>query len=210
MSTIDADPVMSVEATEVQEILPGVFRWECFSGEHKVELTSHAVMAEDQLYIFDPIPLAAEPMRRLLDKQKVAAIFLTNENHERAAAVWSEQMQAPVWIEEKADISLSGVRRWKAGIGKIGPWEISSLEGGAGGEVAFRWRERSLVVLGDAIFNLPKFGFDVLPEKYCQDQVALRKSLRRLAEEPFENALFAHGAPILAGASARISELMKK
>lgn len=210
MSTIDADPVMSVEATEVQEILPGVFRWECFSTEHKVELTSHAVLAEGQLYIFDPIPLADEPMRRLLDKQKVAAIFLTNENHERAAAVWREQTQAPIWIEEKAGISLPGVQRRNAGVGKFGPWEIPFLEGGAGGEVAFRWRERSLVVLGDAIFNLPKYGFDVLPEKYCQDQSALRKSLRRLTEEPFETVLFAHGAPILSGASARICELVKE
>jgi len=201
---------MSVEATEVQEILPGVFRWECFSPEHKVELTSHAVMAEDQLYIFDPIPLAAEPMRRFLDKQKVAAIFLTNENHERAAAAWREQTQAPIWAEVKADISLSGVQRWKVGVKHFGPWEVSSLEGGAGGEAAFRWRERSLVVLGDAIFSLPKYGFDVLPEKYCEDQSALRKSLRRLVEESFETALFAHGAPILAGASARISELVMR
>ncbi len=208
MSTIDADPAMSVEATEVQEILPGVFRWECFSAEHKLELTSHAVLADNQLYIFDPIPLADKPMRRLLDKQKVAAIFLTNENHERAAAVWREQTQAPIWAEEAADISLSGVQRWKVGGKHYGPWEISSLEGGAGGEAAFRWRERSLVVMGDAIFNLPRYGFDVLPEKYCRDQRMLRKSLRWLTEEPFETVLFAHGTPLLKGASVEIRSLL--
>lgn len=201
---------MSVEATEVCEILPGVFRWECFSAEHKVELTSHAVLAEEQLYIFDPIPLAAEPMRRLLNKQKVAAIFLTNENHERATVVWSEQTQAPIWIEEKADISLPGVKRWKAGVKHFGPWEILSLEGGAGGEVAFRWRERSLVVLGDAIFNLPKYGFDLLPEKYCRNQSALRKALARLTYDSFETALIAHGTPLLKGASAQIQSLLAR
>jgi hypothetical protein len=210
VSTIDADSAMSVEATEVQEILPGVFRWECFSPEHKVELTSHAVLADEQLYIFDPILLAAEPMRRLLDKQKVGAIFLSNENHERAVSAWREQTQAPIWADERADISLPGVQRWKAGINNFGPWEVSSLEGGAGGEAAFRWRERSLVVLGDAIFNLPKYGFDVLPEKYCRNQRKLGESLRRLTEERFETVLFAHGAPILAGASARVSALVMK
>ena len=79
---------MNVMASEVFEIVPGVYRWECFSPEHKVELTSHAVLVEGKLYIFDPIELTAEAKQRLLAGQQVEAIVLTNENHERAAAAW--------------------------------------------------------------------------------------------------------------------------
>lgn len=200
---------MSVIAPEVQEILPGVFRWECFSPEHKVELTSHAVVVEQRLYIFDPIELGPVANQRLLSAYPVAAIVLTNENHERAAAAWREQTGAPIWVAEGANVALKDIQRWNGDERKWEAWEIIPLKGGAGGEVALRWREKSLVVLGDAVFNLPKYGFGLLPEKYCEDQRRLGESLRRLAEDPFETALLAHGAPILAGASARISELTK-
>lgn len=201
---------MNVVASEVQEILPGVFRWECFSREHKVELTSYAVLADGQLYIFDPIELIAGARQRLLAGHSVAAIVLTNENHERAVSVWRELTQAPVWLGKGASVELSHVHRWSSAPAQWGPWMVTPLAGGPGGEVALRWAERSLVVLGDVAFNLPKYGFGLLPEKYCEDQRRLGEALRRLTEEPFETALLAHGAPILAGASARISELVLK
>jgi glyoxylase-like metal-dependent hydrolase (beta-lactamase superfamily II) len=199
---------MSVVASEVHEILPGVFRWECFSREHKVELTSYAVLADGQLYIFDPIELIAEARQRLLANHPVTAIVLTNENHERATAGWREETQAPVWLGKGANVELSQVHRFPNEATQWGPWAVTPLAGGPGGEVALRWPERSLVVLGDVAFNLPKYGFGLLPDKYCEDQRRLGESLRRLTEQPFEAALFAHGAPILEGASARIRELV--
>jgi len=201
---------MSIIASDVHEILPGVFRWESFSPEHKVELTSHAVMAEGQLYICDPIELTAEARKRLLAGHAVAAIVLTNENHERATSVWRELTQAPVWLGEGAKVELSHVHSFPNEPTQWGPWMVTHLAGGPGGEVALRWPGRSLVVLGDAVFNLPKYGFGVLPEKYCRDQRKLGESLQRLTEVPFETALLAHGAPILTGASARICELVMK
>jgi len=174
-----------------------------------VELTSHAVLAEGQLYIFDPIELATAPMQRLLAGRQVAAIVLTNENHERAYTAWRECTKAPVWMSSEMSINVADAHRWDVRSAKFGPWEITALLGGAGSETAFRWRERSLVVLGDAIFNLPNYGFKLLPEKYCQNQAKLRETLLQLTEEPFETALFAHGAPILKGASARIREMLK-
>lgn len=200
---------MSIVASDFQEILPGVFRWEYFSPEHKVELTSHAVMAEGHLYIFDPIELATAPRQLLLARRQVAAIVLTNENHERAYAAWRDRTKAPVWMSSEMSINVADAHHWDAQSANLGPWEITALPGGAGGESAFRWRERSLVALGDAIFNLPKYGFKLLPEKYCQNQGKLRETLLRLTEEPFETALFAHGAPILTGASARIREMLR-
>ncbi len=198
---------MSVVASEVLETLPGIYRWECFSPEHKVELTSHAVLVGEKLYIFDPIELTAEARLRLLAGRQVEAIVLTNENHERAAAAWRKEIGAAIWCAEGAVISLSDVQRWPHWQTQWGPWKLTLLESGAGGEVAIRWQERSLVVLGDAVFNLPKYGFDLLPEKYCQDQCKLKKALHRLAEESFETALLAHGAPLLKGASTRIREI---
>lgn len=197
-------------ATEAVEILPGVFRWEYFSPEHKVVLTSHAVLAEGELYIFDPIELAKEACDQLLSDHRVAAIVLTNENHERSTEQWREVTKAPVWASAEAKLVIGDVRRWKTGETTWGPWRIVPLPGGAGGETALLWEARSVAVLGDAVFNLPKYGFGLLPEKYCQDQATLKESLLKLTATPIETALLAHGVPILTGASARISALVMK
>ncbi|HEY1172018.1 MAG TPA: MBL fold metallo-hydrolase [Verrucomicrobiae bacterium] len=199
---------MGIVATEVQEILPGVFRWECFSPEHKVELTSHAVLVDGQLFIFDPIGLTVSAKQRLLSDHHVAAIVLTNENHERSADEWRKETNAPVWASAEAKLVLENVNRWEAGTVRWNSWEIVPLPGGAGGEVALCWRERSLVVLGDAVFNLPKYGFDVLPKKYCRDQAMLKTSLLKLIEMPFDTVIFAHGTPLLKVASVKIRELV--
>jgi hypothetical protein len=201
---------MSLLASEARELFPGVFQWGYFSPEHKVELTSHAVLADGHLFVFDPIGLAEGPLQQLIASGKVAAIVLTNENHERAAGTWREITQAPVWAGHDVFIGLAGVNRWPDSVTRMPPWEISSLDGGAGGEITARWRERSLVVFGDGIFNLPTYGFGLLPAKYCRNQAVLKQSLLRLTEEPFETALFAHGAPIRHGASAKIRELARQ
>jgi hypothetical protein len=82
------------------------------------------------------------------------------------------------------------------------------MVGGTRGELAFRCPERSLVVLGDAVTNLPRYGLNLLTKKYCQDQERLAHSLRQLIFEPFEQLLMAHGQPMRQGASGRVEELV--
>jgi glyoxylase-like metal-dependent hydrolase (beta-lactamase superfamily II) len=195
-------------APSIEPVLPGVLRWAAFSAEHKVELTSHAVVREGRLFVFDPIPLAASARAELERCGRPFAIVLTNENHERATAEWRERWQVPVWAAPGAALSLPGVLRLPVEQGMWESWRVHDLQGGAGGEIAVRWAEESLVVFGDAVFNLPRHGFDLLPEKYCRDVRLLRERLRCLVGEPFERALFAHGAPLLGGASARVAALV--
>lgn len=201
---------MSVQAEGVREVMPGVWQWECFSPEHKVELTSNAVSAEGVLYIFDPIDLALAARKTFLVDKSALRFVLTNDNHERAVRQWLNAVNAPLWNSAEFDLAGLSANHWPVGVVSWGPWEVFPLPGGAVGEVALRWRERSLVVLGDAVFNLPKYGFNVLPEKYCRDQVKLKQSLMALTEEAFETVLFAHGVPILQGASSKIRELVGK
>lgn len=195
---------MGVIATELKQVLPGVFQWSAFSPEHKVELTSHAVLNNGQLYIFDPIELAERPREVLLRQGEVAAVILTNENHERSAGFWREWTRAKIWSAGEVSISLADVQHWPGGQRQWLDWELLPLPGGPAGETAFYWRERSLVVLGDAVFNLSQHGFDILPEKYCQDHDKLREGLVELTKLEFQTALLAHGRPLLADASNRV------
>jgi hypothetical protein len=64
------------------------------------------------------------------------------------------------------------------------------------------------MVFGDAVVNLDGRGLELLPDKYCTDPAQLRNSLRSLREISFENALFAHGTPLIGSAAARIAGLL--
>jgi glyoxylase-like metal-dependent hydrolase (beta-lactamase superfamily II) len=195
-------------AQSLDPVLPGVWRWSAFSAEHKVELTSHAVVREGRLFVFDPIPLVASARIEFERHGQPFALVLTNENHERAAADWQERWQVPVWAGPGAALTLPGLLALPVEQGVWEGWRLHDLRGGAGGELALRWAEQSLVVFGDAVFNLPRHGFDLLPEKYCRDHRALRDNLRPLAADVFERAVFAHGAPLLQRASDRLSALL--
>jgi len=195
-------------AKSYQEILPGVFRWEMFSADHKVELTSHAVLVEGRLYCFDPIPLAAEAMDQLAAVGKPTAIILTSENHIRASSEWQNRWQVPIWASVEASVTMRGVTRFVATDDAWLDWELHPLPGGPGGEMAFRLASQSLVVMGDAVVNLPKRRLELLPDKYCRDTVELRRSLKTLIAQPFSKMVMAHGNPILADASAQVAGLI--
>ena len=196
-----------ITAPAIQEVLPGVFAWEIFSPEHKVELTSHAVLHGERLFCFDPVGLAEEPFEWLSRRGTPTAIVLTNENHLRQSLLWRDRWRVPIWTSARSEVSLEGIRPLPEGAGAWEGWQLHPLEGGGGGETALGLPARSLMVLGDAVVNLPSRGLELLPARYCHDPLLLQKTLRDLVREPFQHAVMAHGAPLLHEASRRIAEL---
>lgn len=195
-------------ADRLEEISPGIFRWAAFSPFHRVELTSHSVLADGGLLVFDPIPLASEPQSRLNAFAGLPAIVLTNGNHFRASQAWSARLGARVWSQTPdlfpADLDIV---HWSL-IHSLpfGGWIALPLPGGAPGETAFLNAGLALAVFGDAVVNLPGRSLELLPDQYCTDPRQLRLSLKGLP--PFERAIFAHGQPLHAGASDRIAALL--
>ena len=152
------------------------------------------------------IPLAHDATERLTERGRPTAIILTSDNHEREALLWSEIWQVPIWASREALLLLPGVKRFPLGTVEWHGWRLHQLEGGAGGETAYR--AGSLVVMGDPVVNLPDHTLELLPPKYCRSQGELRRSLAKLVEEPCENLFVAHGDPIMGGASEKIAKLL--
>ncbi len=194
-------------ASSVSSVAPDIFRWAAFSPAHKVELTSHAARLEDVLWVFDPIPLTTDARSQLPSTSKTVVI-LTNGNHERDLAAW----KGP-GVEVRATSAAVAGFAATLGItpvnaGPLGPWWVVDLDGGGPGELAFRCDARSLVVVGDAVVNLPGRGLELLPEKYCSDLPRLKANLRALTARPFDLMLPAHGDPVRPEASARLTALL--
>ena len=184
-------------ATSLSRLTAGVWVWSAFSPHHKVELTSHAVLWRDRLFIIDPIPLAPGLQAMLPLTTREAYVLATSGNHERASLAWQQQLGATLITPQQ----LKPGREWLG-------WKVHSLSGGGPGEIALENPEWNWVFVGDAIFNLPPWGLSILPDKYCADPSLLRAQLRSLLAVNFQRASFAHGRDLMSHAAASIRTLL--
>jgi len=194
-------------ADRLDEVISGVFRWEVHSPQHKVGLTSHARLRGDELTVIDPIGLRDDLREQLLERSRSAAVFVTSENHLRAASEWRASgvpivsRRASGFAEDEANALADSLREWRG-------FEVIALDGGPAGECVLFDAPAGLAFGGDALVNLPVRGLEVLPEKYCRDQALLRKSLLQVAQREIECLFPAHGDPITPRASELVRELL--
>jgi len=86
---------------------------------------------------------------------------------------------------------------------------VIAIEGAAPGEIVLHYASNGgTLIVGDALINFEPYGFTFLPGKYCSNEKEMRRSLRKLLDYKAERILFAHGTPILSGASDRLQKLL--
>jgi glyoxylase-like metal-dependent hydrolase (beta-lactamase superfamily II) len=86
---------------------------------------------------------------------------------------------------------------------------VIRIEGAAAGEMVLHYApDGGTLIVGDALINVEPYGFTFLPAKYCSNEKEMRRSLQKLLDYKAERMLFAHGTPILSGASDRFRGLL--
>jgi glyoxylase-like metal-dependent hydrolase (beta-lactamase superfamily II) len=198
-------------ASDLLRLSDSLCLWQAYDPAVKSDLFSSAVKTDAGFFVIDPVALVSSCLEELTVPPGVAAVLVTNLNHPRAAAAFARQFGAPIFAADSVvgEFTADGVTTIADGA-KIGPGVSAIAIGGAApGETAFHFEdEGGTMVLGDALINFEPLGFALLPAKYCSDQKAMRRSLRRLLDWPFERLLFAHGMPILASARKRLEALL--
>ncbi len=205
----------------VHPLLDGVFWWESYSEEHRVELGSCAILHGSDFLVFDPIGSPAQIFHQINQissssteprpEQKPTAIVLTNGNHERVSEYWSETFQVPIYASDQCGLRAERFRPLHSGPSPLEGCHCSHLEGGGPGELALFLKAKSLVIFGDAIVHLPSRGLELLPAKYCTNAAQLRASITRFVQDvSFEHALMAHGTPLLTDAREKITAMLAK
>jgi hypothetical protein len=201
-----------VSALEIEPVGLGIALWRAYDPSVKADLYSSAVTTPSGSYLVDPIPLQPEAEARLASETKIAGIILTNENHERAAALFAQKFRAPIY----ADAALARATQL-AGVRSIQEVSLAEemkpirIDGGPAGEIAVLFAVGSgTMVVGDALINFEPYGFDLLPAKYCSNFKLMRRSLSKLLDHSFERMLFAHGTPITSHARDRLEVLLNE
>jgi glyoxylase-like metal-dependent hydrolase (beta-lactamase superfamily II) len=198
-------------AHEFDRITAGLLVWQVYDPALKADLFSTALETAAGTYLVDPVELAAEAMQNLEGHQKIGAIVVTNENHERAARWFADRFSVPIYLHASLGnpgalprtIDLQDEEEIEPGLRAV------AIEGAPAGEIALYYEaDGGTMVVGDALINFDPHGFGLLPAKYCRDYKLMRRSLPKLLDYAFERMLFAHGTPILSSARERLEKLL--
>jgi glyoxylase-like metal-dependent hydrolase (beta-lactamase superfamily II) len=193
-------------APEFQLIRPGLFFWQAYDPAVKIDLCCCALETAGGILFCDPVPLDSLAEEELIAARTPRAILLTNANHERNAALLARRYGIEIWAPSAARGQVQATRWYAEGPILDGDLEAIALEGFAPGETALWWQD--VLLLGDALINLPPYGFTMLPRKYCEDAEAAANSLKKLLRFPVETLTFAHGLPLVSQTRQRLADLI--
>jgi hypothetical protein len=204
-------PTPPAAASELHHLYPGVFIWSAYDPATKTELFSTALSTNAGLYFVDPIPLADRALTELRAFNAVCGIIVTSGNHERAAVEYAGRFNVPIFAHRDISCDSGSFRLTNLNNDETIPGDLRviTIEGAAAGEIAlYHASNGGTLIVGDALINFEPYGFTFLPKKYCQNEKEMRRSLSRLLAFPAERLIFAHGTPIIAGATERLRQLL--
>jgi glyoxylase-like metal-dependent hydrolase (beta-lactamase superfamily II) len=189
------------------QLKSSIWVWQAYDSSVKADLFSSAILTSAGIYIVDPIPLPDAQLRQFSEAASVAGIIVTNANHLRDSSTYSDRFAVPILADARSFPGLRPARfsEAKNGIPIGGELEVIEVEGAVCGEIAlYHASNGGMLIVGDALINFEPYGFTLLPRKYCLNEKQMRRSLHQLLARPAEQMLFAHGVPILSGATRRL------
>jgi glyoxylase-like metal-dependent hydrolase (beta-lactamase superfamily II) len=196
----------------MREILPGILTWTWFSERNGYDFNGYLVRHPAGNVCIDPVEMSDAVLDEIA-AEGVGRIALTNRNHFRASMRVKERTGAPISIHP-ADAAFARERGTDAVADllpgtSLGPFTVVDAHGKSPGEVALLWKERRLLVVGDACVGKPPGECALLPDKVIDDKPALRDSLRSLAALEFDALLLGDGAPVPQGGRAALRRLVQ-
>ena len=199
---------MNLTGLEIDRVTADIAVWHRYDQQVKAELFSSALAVSSEIFLVDPIAIDPAALKALASGREIQGIIVTNANHHRAASQLATHLAAPIFAHASAAIPDASEISESDSISA--DLRVCEIEGAVPGEIALISETNGgTLVVGDALINFGTHEFSFLPAKYCSNQKLMRKSLRKLLDFPFERILFAHGAPIVTKARARLEALLQ-
>ena len=194
----------------MREIVDGVLTWSWYSEPHGYDFNGHLIRESDGKICIDPVEPSDDDLETIA-REGVAWILLTNRNHSRAANRVRARTGAKTAIHtDDADHARSqgtDIDDYLTVGGRVGPLEVVGAAGKSPGEVALYWRDRGILIVGDAVIGNPPGRCGLLPERVMDDPARLRSSVRAFLDLSFDTLLVSDAESILENARARLEEL---
>jgi uncharacterized cupin superfamily protein len=182
-----------------QTVVAGVWSWSVWQPDRGLDFNSFFIEHADGNLVVDPLEPDEETLADLRARG-VAAVLVTNRDHERAAAAVAHATGAPV-VASALDSPLlarPADRTVEPGEILLG-WRVVGFDGlKTEGEIALVDRGRNAAIVGDALWGKPAGALTIMPKVADLDRAAL--SLRALRAAHVDHLLVGDGACVFGNA----------
>ncbi len=182
-------------ATDVEEVVPGVWHWRVHDDRIDFISAAHAVLADEGTVLVDPLPLAPEALERLGD---VTAICLTTSSHQRSSWRYRRELRAQVYAPALArELDEEPDRRYAEGDVLPGRLRAVFTPGAGTTQHTFLLEgEPTVAFVPDLLARPPGGRVELVPAQYMHDPEEARRSLEKLLGYSFSVMCLSHGAPV--------------
>ena len=182
-----------------QTVVTGVWSWSRWQPDRGLDFNAFFVETSEGNLVVDPLEPDDETLAELISRG-VAAVLVTNRDHERATASVAQATGAQV-IASALDAPLlthPAGRTVEPG-DLVHGWTVLGFDGlKTAGEIALVDRARNAAIVGDALWGKPAGALTIMPKVADPERAAL--SLRALRAAHVAHLLVGDGACVFGNA----------
>jgi uncharacterized cupin superfamily protein len=182
-------------------VVPGVWSWSRWQPDRGLDFNGFFVEAPDGNLVVDPIEPDADTLAELRERG-VAAVLVTNRDHERSTAAVVEATGAQVIASAlEAPLLQHRVDRTVTPGDLVFGWSVLGLDGfKTAGEIALYDKARRTAIVGDALWGTPAGALTLMPDAKLADPARAVLSARKLRAAWIDHLLVGDGACVFGNA----------
>ena len=190
-------------------IVPGVATWSRWQADRAMFFNAWFVEGQGGNFVVDPLEPDADDLA-YIDARGLAAVVVTNRDHERSAALFAERYKVPVIasLPDANEMAFTGAET--AGHGDmIYGWRVIGLDGfKTAGEFALFDRKSRSAITGDAFWGVPAGALRLMPDEKLADPARAALSARQLLAAGVRHLLVGDGMPVFHNAWDALLEML--
>jgi uncharacterized cupin superfamily protein len=192
-----------------QTVVPGVWSWSRWQPDRGVDFNGFFVESSEGNLVVDPVPPDETTLAALV-QHGVAAVLVTNRDHERATAAIVAATGAQVIASALDAPTLTHqVDRTVQPGELVHGWTVVGLEGfKTAGEIALYDRARAAAIVGDALWGAPAGALTLMPDAKLADPQRAALSARVFRALSIDHLLVGDGACVFGNAHAVIGAML--
>ncbi|HEV8019680.1 MAG TPA: cupin domain-containing protein [Candidatus Lustribacter sp.] len=178
-------------------IVPGVATWSRWQADRAMFFNAWFVAGDGGNFVVDPLEPDADDLA-FVDERGLAAVVVTNRDHERAATTFAQRYGVPV-IASKPDATEMSVAVTKtvAHGEKVFGWRVIGFDGlKTAGEFALYHSASGSAITGDALWGVPAGAVRLMPDEKLADPARAALSIRALLSVNVRHLLVGDGMPV--------------
>ena len=196
----------------MKQLSPYIWTWSVFNEEKKMNFNGWYIQCDGETVVIDP-PEPDDHVFQLIQVRGAPdAVLLTNKHHTRFAEAFREAYDCPIWVHEYDEqLMETPVDRTfqDNDILSCGLRVVNLHHGKTNGESGFYLeKERSTMILGDAVIGHPTGFLSMLPPEKFEDPAMAKVGLNRLLEYDFDMLLLGDGDSILTNAHQTLKNFL--